>query len=365
MKKMVGTCLVVVLALVLSAVPTNDSGSVYVFERRGTVWIEQAKLTASDSTAHDYFGISVYINGNTLVVGATGDDDSGTNSGSVYVFERRGAVWTEQAKLTASDGAAYDNFGSSVSLDANTLLVGAPLDDANSTDSGSVYVFERRGAVWTELAKLTASDGVAYDIFGGSVSIHAQTVLVGAPLDDDSGGNSGSVYVFGLTETGLTEQAKLIASDGTADDNFGSSVSISGQTAVVGAYGDDVNGTNSGSAYVFVHRGSSWVEDAKLLPSDGAEDDFFGHSVSISAQTAVIGAYGDEVNDTSSGSAYVFVHRGRSWVEDAKLFPSDGAADDFFGHSVSISGQTAVIGAYGDDDNGTNSGSAYVYKPSL
>ena len=159
-----------------------------------------------------------------------------------------------------------------------------------------------------------------------------------------------------------TEQAKLIASDGARLDKFGFSVSISGDTAVVGAGSGDGNFVDSGSAYVFVRSGTTWSEQAKLTASDGAAADFFGNSVSISGDTALVGAPRDDDNGTNSGSVYAFLRSGGSWSEEAKLSASDGAVDDRFGESVSIRGDTALVGAFLDDDNGNDSGSAYVYQ---
>ena len=192
---------------------------------------------ASDGAASDEFGVSVAISGDTLVVGAHGDNDNGTNSGSAYIFTRSGTLaWTQQAKLTASDGAADDEFGGSVAISGDTVVVGAVWNDDNGTDSGSAYIFTRSGTAWTEQAKLTASDGAADDNFGNSVAISGDTVVVGAWHDDDNGTDSGSAYIYTRSGTAWTEQAKLMASDGAADDEFGDSVAISGDTVVVGAF---------------------------------------------------------------------------------------------------------------------------------
>ncbi|WP_309399388.1 FG-GAP repeat protein [Cerasicoccus maritimus] len=334
------------------------SGSVYVFVRNGSDWTEQAKLMPSDGASSDVFGSSVSLSGDTAIVGAYGDDDKGSASGSAYIFVRSGSVWTEQAKLTASDGAAEDHFGASVSLSEDTAIVGAYWDDDNGSASGSAYIFVRNGSDWTEQAKLTASDAAVNDYFGRSVSLSEDTAIVGAPYDNDNGSTSGSVYVFVRNGSDWTEQAKLMPSDGASNDYFGYSVSLSGDTAIVGAYGDDDNGSSSGSVYVFVRNGSDWTEQAKLTASDGASSDYFGFSVSLSGDTAIVGAYRDDDNGSSSGSAYIFVRSGGVWTEQAKLTPSDGAADDYFGYNVSVSGDTAIVGAYRDDDIG----SAYFYN---
>ena len=339
----------------------TDSGSAYVFVRSGSSWTEQAKLTASDGAADDRFGTSVAISGDTAVVGALRGDGIVADSGSAYVFVRSGSTWTEQAKLTASDGAADDYFGGSVSVSGDTAVVGAYRDGDSGDRSGSAYVFVRSGSTWSAQAKLTAFDGAADDWFGCSVSVSGDTAVVGARFGDGSVVSSGSAYVFVRSGSSWSEQDKLTASDGAVGDSFGYSVSVSGDTAVVGAALDDDNGDLSGSAYVFVRSGSTWTEQAKLTASDGAAYDYFGLSVSVSGETAVVGADGDDDNGTESGSACVFVRSGSLWIEQDKLAASDGAADDRFGQSVSVSGDTAVVGAMWDDDNGNSSGSAYVF----
>jgi len=269
--------------------------------------------------------------------------------------------WWEQDKLLASDGAAYDYFGVSVSIDGDYAIVGADRDDDNGRGFGSAYIFKRDGTSWTQQAKLLASDGAAYDFFGLSVSIDGDYAIVGAWGDDDNGDMSGSAYIFTRSGTAWTEEAKLLASDGAADDSFGVSVSISGDYAVIGA---PLNVGWSGSAYIFTRSGTAWTEQAKLLASDGAADDHFGGSVSIDGDYAIIGARYDDDNGVDSGSAYIFTRSGTAWTEQAKLLPSDGAANDMFGslRSVSIDGDYAIIGAPYDDDNGVDSGSAYVFK---
>ncbi|MFT4709905.1 MAG: hypothetical protein ACI8Q9_001031, partial [Planctomycetota bacterium] len=312
-----------------------------------------AKLLASDGAAGDRFGDSVSISGTTAIVGADRDDDNGFNSGSAYLFDT--VTGLQLAKLLPSDGAASDHFGISVSISGTTAIVGAYGDDDNGSASGSVYLFDT--VTGLQLAKLLPSDGAAGDRFGFSVSISGTTAIVGAYGDDDngSGSGSGSAFLFD-TVTGL-QIAKLLPSDGAAGDRFGFSVSISGTTAIVGADRDDDNGVDSGSAYLF--DTVTGLQLAKLLPSDGAASDFFGSSVSINGTTAIVGAYGDDDNGSGSGSAYLF--NTVTGLQIAKLLPSDGAAFDLFGISVSISGATAIVGAYADDDNGSSSGSAYLF----
>ncbi|MBI4701376.1 MAG: hypothetical protein HY744_09490 [Deltaproteobacteria bacterium] len=185
---------------------------------------------------------------------------------------------------------------------------------------------------------------------------------MGAHYDDDKGDYSGSAYVFVRSGATWTQQAKLLASDGAAGDEFGDSVSLSGDTALVSAFGDDNKSQDYGSAYVFVRSGAIWTEEAKLIASDGAKEDRFGDSVSLSGDSALVSASGDDNKGQDSGSAYVFLRTGASWAQEAKLLASDGAAKDFFGCSVSIGGDTALVGARYDDDKGGDSGSAYVFR---
>jgi hypothetical protein len=337
-----------------------NSGSAYIFIRNGTTWSQQSKLLTSDGAEGDYFG-TVSIDGNTALIGAWNDD----NSGSAYIFIRNGTTWSQQSKLLASDGATDDFFGWSVSIDGDTALIGAHGDDDNGVDSGSAYIFIRNGTTWSEQAKLHASDGTEGDYFSYSVSIDGDTALIGTRDDDDNGINSGSAYIFIRNGTTWSQQTKLHASDGTEGDRFGRSVSIDGDTALIGAWGDDNNGDYSGSAYIFIRNGTTWSQQAKLHASDGTEGDYFGWYVSIDGDTALIGAWGDDNNGDYSGSAYIFIRNGTTWSQQAKLHASDGTEGDYFGRSVSIDGDTPIIGAYGDDDNGDYSGSVYVFTKEI
>ncbi len=345
----------------------SGTGSAYVFRFNGSSWIEQDKLLASDGAAGDYFGWAVAIAGDTVVIGASADDN---NRGSAYIFTPNDIDpnnWVQQDKLTASDGAASEYFGVSVAISGDTIVVGAKWDDDKGTDSGSAYIFTPNDIDqnrWDQQAKLLASDGQAGDWFGISVAISDDTAVIGAYGDDDKGSDSGSAYIFtpnDIDPNNWDQQAKLLASDGAAADKFGYSVAISGDNAIVGAWNND----SKGSAYVFHFDGCSWTEQPKLLALDTQTSDWFGFSVAISGDTAVIGAYGDDDKGSESGSAYIFTPNDidtNNWDQQDKLLASDGAASDWFGHAVAISGHAAVIGANYDD---SNNGSAYVFAAQL
>jgi hypothetical protein len=365
----------------------TDSGSAYIFIRSGTTWIERQKLTAgTDAANSDYFGYSVSISGdgNTVIVGAYYDDDNGQgNSGSAYIFVRSDGTWTQQQKLTAgTDAGSSDQFGYSVSIsgDGNTAIIGAYLDDDNAQgDSGSAYIFVRSDSdsPWTQQAKLTAgADAGSGDYFGYSVSVSSDgnTAIVGAHRDDDNAqSNSGSAYIFVRSGSSWTLQQKLTAgTDAGSSDYFGMNVSISGDgnTAIIGAYYDDDNAqSNSGSVYIFVRSDGTWTQQQKLTAgTDAANSDYFGRNVSISSDgnTVIVGAYYDDDNGQgNSGSAYIFVRSDGTWTQKQKLTAgADAGSSDYFGWGVSISGDgnTAIIGAYADDDGTTDSGSAYIFN---
>jgi len=397
---------IILICILLIVVPVLSAAETMNYEMRMNInrgyikigWIENDKLTASDGASFDFFGECVSIDGDYAIIGAWLDDDNGEDCGSAYIFKRTGINWTQQAKLIASDGEPGDHFGCSVSIDGDYAIVGAWLDDDNGGDCGSAYIFKRNGINWTQQAKLTASDGSVN--FGRSVSIDGDYAIIGAHGDN---GFTGAAYIFKRIGTAWTEEAKLIASDGEKIDCFGRSVSIDGEYAVIGAYvagsayifkrngtiwtqqakmtgiensfafsvsiygdyaiiGDYVINDHKGMAYIFKRNGTTWSEEAKLTASDGEEFDKFGCSVSIDEGYAIVGAECDDDNGDYSGSAYIFKRNGTTWSEEAKLTASDGEKLEFFGKSVSIDGEYAIIGASSDDENGEDSGSAYVFK---
>ena len=333
-----------------------------MFVREGSSWSRQAQLLAADGAAKDTFGHSVALQGDTAVVGAYADDIVlGQNEGSVYVFVRSGTSWSQQAKLLASDAAVGDVFGGSVALDGDTIVAGAVLDDtAAGHDAGSAYVFVRSGTVWSQQAQLLAADGTAGSYFGGGVAVSGNTIAVGAYQDDTGGANTGSVYVFVRNGTSWTQQAELLALDRSFQDQMGYAVTLQGDTIVAGALADN---NSTGSAYVFVRNGTVWSQQARLAASDGVAQDQFGVSVFVSGDMAIIGApYDDTPGGINAGSAYVFVRSGTAWTQQAQLLSPDGSRDEQYGSAVSLDGVTAIVGVPNDDSPGGNdSGSAFVY----
>ena len=303
------------------------------------------KLTASNAAAGDVFGNSVAISGNLGLVGAPFDDRGvgKSNAGSVYVFDT--TTGSQLLNLAASDGSGNDHFGWSVGLSGDYAIVGALDDDDNGDISGSAYLFN--ASTGSQLFKLTACDGAAGDEFGISVGISGNRAVVGADLNDDAGSASGSAYLYDVA-TG-NQIIKLTASDADAGDQFGRAVAISGNIAIVGAQYNDDAGTRSGSAYLFnVNTGS---ELFKLVASGATAEDEFGMSVGISGDTAIVGA---------GGAAYLFdVTTG---AQIAKLTTGDVSANGRFGQTVAISGNIAMVGARTDDAQANLSGSAFLFE---
>lgn len=446
---------------------SSFSGSAYIFDFNGTEWLQTAKIYADDETRNDYFGSSVSLSNNRALIGAYGNDDQGSKSGSAYIFDYDGVSWTQTSKLIPDDGEAYDYFGRAVSLIENRAIIGSPGDDTSDIDTGSVYIFEFDNTNWSQTSKITAVDRGPYNNFGTSVSLSDDKVLIGATgnqINNIKSGaayiyefngsnwnfvtklfsnnlsyngefgssvsysngraivgakgfntntntyNQGAVFLFEFNGTHWYQKQMLIANDMGSYDQFGAAVDISGDRIFIGAprkddiaynsgvgymfeydgnqwiqsqqlspdadpsgnnfgysvsvYGtrllvgmprDSDNGNESGSAYIYELVDNNWSLMGKILPQDGTNGDLFGSSVSLQSDRAIIGAYGN------MGSAYIFDLNAGEWIQSAKLQANDAAIDDFFGYSVSLSGQRALIGAYGDDDSGLNSGSVYVF----
>ncbi|MCK9516969.1 MAG: FG-GAP repeat protein [Ottowia sp.] len=351
---------------------STNKGAVYVFIKDGTNWTEQAKLVANDGTTEEFFGYSVAISddSNTIVVGAYKEDGTATDMGAAYIFVKTGTNWFQQAKLTDDEILGSDYFGWSVAIsgDGNTVVISAPYSDTVALSSGTIYVFDRDGLVWSKTAKLRSLDNKESDYFGIDVDISTdgQTIIVGSHGSELF---KGAAYVYKRSNEVWIEQAKLTVLDGLNDDGFGYSVSLSldGSVAVVGAYGDDTKGSNAGAIYVFTRLGSSWFQQVKLTASDGAVDDWFGNDVSISkdATTIIVGAYiDDNEKGADAGAAYIFTRTVNTWNQTFKIVGKDSGISDQFGVSVasSANGSSFIIGAYGDDNlAGTEAGAAYIF----
>jgi hypothetical protein len=377
-----------------------------------------AYVKASNTQSDDYFGTSLAISGETMVIGAPFEDSTGNpadngarNSGAAYVFVRSGEEWIQEAYLKPTGGGADDHFGATVAIAGDTLVIGAPYEDSafmggagnpadnTRSNSGAVYVFVRAGGSWIQQAYLKASNTDAWDYFGSSVALAGggDTLVVGAPYEDSSGTtvnanqlndvatNSGSAYVFVRSGNSWSQQAYLKASNAAAWNYFGTAVAISGDTILIGApYEDGPDPAAgggavwaSGAAYVFTRTDLEWTEQAYLKAPNAGEEDAFGSAVAISGNTAVIGApgegsastsiNGDALNDNApyAGAAYVFSRSGEEWEQQAYLKASNSGEGDVFGTSVAISGDAVLVGAPYEDSSATDVGGVQENDDSL
>jgi len=315
---------------------------------------QQTKLTAADGAAFDQLGSTVAISGDTMVAGVPAATIGDNNlEGAVYVFQHTPLGWTQEAKLTASDGSLFEQFGSSVAISGDTIFAAAPAATVGDNGGqGAVYVFTGHGSHWTQEAKLTVTDGASEDNLGFSLAASGNTVVAGAPNATVGGnGGQGAAYVFTGHGSRWSLEAKLAGADGAAFDQFGWSVGISGNKVIAGALSAE-------DAYVFARRGGSWEQEAKLTNPDGPDE--FGYSVAISGDTALVGA----PLDGNNGAAYVFAQDGSGWTEQATLTTAD--FDGSFGYSVAISRRTLVVGEpLLGDDGLLFQGAAYVFSPGL
>lgn len=450
----------------------ENSGAVYVYRRSGTHWAQEAYIKAVNADKNDYFGTRVSISGDTLVVGASGEgstentitndttastNNAEPNAGAVYVYRRTGTEWAQEAYVKAANAQGYipynppvtsgqspDYFGSQVAVNADTFVVGVSQEDASqstitngtgasannsASDSGAVYVYRRSGSVWAQEAFIKASNVGQYDNFGSSVSLHGDTLAVGAPNEDSnqtvitngptaSSNNdateSGAVYVFRRNGTQWAQEAFVKAANADVYDHFGVSVAVSGDVLVVGAPEEDsdqktiTNGStasvenilgDSGAAYIYRRLGIEWAQEAYVKAANvggyintNNSGDRFGYAVAVSGETVVVGAYHEDSSQSTitnsssassddslkkSGAVYIYRRLGNMWSQEAYVKGVNAGNDDYFGSSVSISGDTLAVGAYGEDsnqstvtngpaasqsNNSSDSGAVYIYR---
>jgi len=391
----------------------SNAGAVYVFTRSDSQWSLQAYVKASNTGNADLFGTSVALSGNTLAVGASGEDSNATgvdgneddnslnDAGAVYVFTRSDSQWSQQAYVKASNTDDSDLFGTSVALSGNTLAVGASGEDSNATgvdgneddnslnDAGAVYVFIRSGTQWSQQAYVKASNTDVSDLFGTSVALSDDTLAVGASGEnsnatgidgnenDNSRSDAGAVYVFTRSDTQWNQQAYVKASNTGNSDLFGTSVALSDDTLVVGASGENSNATgingnendnslnDAGAVYVFTRSDSQWSQQAYIKASNTDDSDLFGTSVALSGDTLVVGASSENSNATGingnendnslndAGAVYVFTRSNTQWNQQAYVKASNTDDSDLFGTSVALSDDTLAVGASGENSNAT------------
>jgi hypothetical protein len=340
-----------------------DRGAAYVFVRQDDEWVEEAQLLAFDGAEGDRFGYSVALSGDTAVVGAPlVTVGNATFRGAAYVFQIIGGGWLPREKLLASDGAAHDQLGRAVAIQGDTLLAGAPSADIDGTSQGAVYAYTRQGGLWSESQKLFDEEGALADLFGNALALTEDTALVGAYSANIGGNiNQGAAYLYARVGGTWFLEEKLLASDGSDPDQFGWSVALEGDEALIGAWKKNIDGVEGhGAAYLFRRSGMTWTEEQRLTPADGEELGLFGWAVALSDHVALIGGRYDLPGETLQGVVYEF-RRSATWDEVQRFQAPVGHGLDGFGEAVAVGPEGALIGSPSNILVQPPGGAAWVY----
>lgn len=349
-----------------------DAGVAYIFSLTGSGWVQEARLIAKDAQPGDTFGVAVDIDGQTVVVGATGVDiEREKNAGAAYVFTRDGTTWEQKAKLVASDSLEDDAFGTSVAVDGITIVVGADSKDVYSIpEAGAAYVFIKRGGLWDQKAILLPSTPSLGGYFGGAVDVDGSRIIVGATeanLTGDPG--TGSAYIYNGGGNSWQSEAKLSYDNERSGDFFGHAVAIEGNTAVVGAVFRDPDlgfgrVTNAGSVLVYRRDSGYWKLQEELSPADAEPFGHFGQSVAISGSALAVGADGkSQAGFDQAGAVYLYTRKSAEWLAPIKVVADSVAEEDGFGNAVALSGERMIVGANRKDvGDKVSSGQGFAYK---
>jgi hypothetical protein len=342
---------------------STASGSLYIYKNNENSYAQISKLFPDDGGVEEFFGYSLSTSDNWIITGAHHDSDFGASSGAAYILNKNETNnWEFYQKLLPFDASEADEFGKCVDIYQDFAISCSYLDDDNGINSGSVYIYKFSGEKWEYFDKIQASDPESYSQFGLSLDIYKNQIIVGAPFKNECGENCGTAYIFEKKNDKWIEVAKLIPSDLEEKDEFGIIVKIKENTAIVSSTKDDDNGINSGSVYVFTKENNKWCFSQKITPFDGDTRDAFGVDLDFNDSILVIGSYFDDDNGINSGSIYIFKKLNNKWNFTKKIIPSDGDESDAFGASISLEKDKLLVGAYSDDDNGFFSGAAYLFS---
>lgn len=354
------------IAVVSATGITTNTGAVYVFRYNGSMWVQEQILTASDSATGDYFGWAVAIYNNLIIIGADQKTVGGyTTQGKAYIFRYNGTTWVQEQILTASNGTASDRFGTSVAINDNVAVVSAYYKNVYGLASvGCVYVFRYINSTWVEEQILISSNYAASDYFGISMSMHNNVIVVGA-RNKTVGANAtqGCAYVFRYSGTAWIQEQILTSTNGAAGDLFGNAVFVYNNVIIIGAYAKNNGSANQGSVYMFRYINGSWIQEQILTAYDTAASDAFGSAVCMNDNILLISAFSKTIVGASQGCAYVYKYINNMWIYDQTIISPDGVANDYFGRSVYLYDEYAVLGAY-NKTIGSNAtqGATYFYS---
>ncbi|MBL8746078.1 MAG: hypothetical protein JNK58_06955 [Phycisphaerae bacterium] len=348
---------------IIGAFLQDGVGAAYVYRRVGSTWVPDGKLTASDGAEGSYFGTSVGVFGDYAIVGAPGTDDGEGNDlpGAAYIYQRVNGTWVQKQKLTVFPGT---EFGSSVSISQGRAMIGDPADFEAGPDAGAVYVFRLAGDTWTLEEKIIATDATEADYFGSAVYLDGQRAIIGSLFNDQSQIESGAAYIYIWNGSFWFKQAKIAPSDPEQEKWFGFAVHIVGDIAVVGAPRDDSAGIDAGAAYFFEWNGVDWSESFKTVGSNTGTGDYFGNAVGTDGRKVFVGGYSnDGLAGPDSGAAYTFIKPAGEWQQtNSVVSAGNAAAFDSYAISLVVRGEWALVGSLSGGSAGLFAGSAYFYN---
>jgi hypothetical protein len=346
-------------AVVGAVYENNRSGSVYIYQYQNQEWQDYTKLTASDTNSNDNFGSSIDISNNRMVIGAPGDEQNNKERGSVYIFEydEAASLWGETTKLSVDEEAGDSVFGVSVDLDNNSLLIGSFNQVSFTGTPGSAYLFDMELGNWSLTKKLSPNDDYPGSSFGLSVSFANGHILIGRDNDNQQATSAGSIYSFETNNNILTQNQKIFA-EGATFFNFAQSVSVNGNRALIGSTGDERH-SNSGSAYIYEKIQGVWSLTKVLRPLTPDFPEVFGVSVSLFGDRAMVGATSSY---NTTGSVYVFDLKDGEWSQTSRITTNESEYSGSFGASIDLNNNRAVIGDFSDDEFAKNSGASYIYE---
>ena len=337
----------------------RNAGAAYAFTRNAGSWTQQARLGTSSPLIDAYLGATVATNGSYTAAGAPYASVGAQNDGVVYLFSN--ATWQQQTILLPNDPDSLSQFGNALAINDNTLFVGAPMHDSFGVNAGAVYVFTFDGVSWVQQQKLIGVDTAPGDRFGSALALNDGWLAVSAPLHSSPGSPGGAVYLFEFDGVSWVQRYKVGAPDTIAGDRFGSAIALDDGWLAVGVPLHRFVGSASGAVYLFEFNGTAWVQRQKFVASDTAGSDQFGSALALENRRLVVGAPLHNSNGPASGAVYIFERATTTWIERAKLIGSDTNAGDRLGGSISIDGNTILVGAYGDTAAGPATGAAYVF----
>lgn len=335
----------------------TEDNAVFIFDFSNENWNNSAIIDSGESSSFDLFGSSVKLLGDTVFISSPGDDENGLNNGSIYVYQLIKGLWMQTDKIFSDTDRINEYLGHGISYSENRMLVAA--NNVSRNDSGLAYVFELIDGAWEQNGRLVANDTFSEDEFGFSVSLSGNKAAVSASKQNGTVQGSGAVYIFDLIDGLWIQTAKLIALDGKSNDSFGVSINLLNDRILIGAPSDDDNGLSSGSAYVFDFDGKNWLQTAKIIPDDGESNDFFGVKVSLSNDRVFVSSPKDDDIQQDSGAVYIFELINEDWIQTAKLAPQGLMVNDGI-DSLSSTNNSLAFRTLGGSEAET--GAVYVYN---